>query len=340
MKRLLFLLTLGASTPAIGQHQHHDGHETAPAPVQDPHAAHGMPAPPPPATPTVDPHAGHEAKAEPPTDPHAGHDMQAPQPADPHAGHGQASPAPSPPPSAAVHGPAHAADAVYGAGEMAVARRAMRREHGGVRASKLMLDRLEWRAQDGRDGYAWEGEAWHGGDIDKIWLKSEGEGRFGGTPERAEVQALWSRAVNPWFDLQIGLRHDFRPDPERTHVVVGVEGLAPYWFEVGAAAFLSDKGEISARIEAEYDLRLTQRLILQPAVELDLSLQDVPETGLGSGLATVELGARLRYEIRREFAPYLGLHYERAFAGTARYRRAAGEEAGGWSLLLGIRAWF
>jgi copper resistance protein B len=322
MRRLLLLLALGAAAPALAQH---DGHPGSAAPARDPHAGHVTPAPPPPA---ADPRAGHEIAGEAPADPHAGRDEPI------------ALPSTAPPPPAAADGPVHAADQVYGADEMARARATMRGEHGGLSASKLMLDRLEWRAQDGRDGYAWKGEAWHGGDIDKIWLKSEGEGAFGQAPQRAEVQALWSHAIDPWFDLQIGLRHDFRPDPERTHIVLGIEGLAPYWFELGAAAFLSDKGEISTRVEAEYDLRLTQRLILQPAAELDFALQDVPEIGAGSGLVTAELGARLRYEIEREFAPYLGLHYERAFGDTARHRRAAGEEAGGWSLLLGIRAWF
>jgi copper resistance protein B len=223
---------------------------------------------------------------------------------------------------------------------MARAREQMRREHGSMTSYKLLIDQFEARIRDGRDGYQWDAQAWLGGDIDKLWLKSEGEGDLGGNVEGAEVQALWSHAIDPWFDLQAGIRRDLRPKPGRTHVVLGVQGLAPYWFEIDAAAFLSTKGDVTARIEAEYDLRLTQKLILQPRAEVDLSLQDVPELGIGSGLSTAEIGTRLRYEIRPEFAPYVGLEYERALGGTARSRHAAGERAGSWNLLVGLRAWF
>lgn len=314
MRAAILLLALAASAPALAQHTGHEGHGEA------------------------------VAKQEADADPHAGHATETSRPADPHAEHRRAAEAPAPPvapPSeAASSGPDHAADSIYGSKAMSQARQGMRKEHGDMRVGKFMLDRLEWRSLEGRDGYAWEGEAWHGGDIDKLWLKSEGEGAFGEAPERVELQALWSRAIDPWFDLQLGLRHDFEPDPERTFLVVGIEGLAPYWFEVGAAAFVSDKGDVTARLEAEYDLRLTQRLILQPAVEADLSLQDVPELAMGSGFNSAEVGLRLRYEVKRELAPYVGLGYERSFGGSARYRRAAGEEAGGWRLIAGLRAWF
>jgi copper resistance protein B len=223
---------------------------------------------------------------------------------------------------------------------MASAREDLRKEHGGMTTYKLLVDQLEARIRNGRDGYAWDGQAWYGGDINKFWFKTEGEGAFGETVESAEVQALWSRAIDPWFDLQLGVRHDVRPDPERTHLVLGVQGLAPYWFEIDGALFLSDEGDLTARFEGEYDLRLTQKLILQPRIEFDLSLQDVRELGIGSGLSTAELGARLRYEIRPEFAPYVGVEYERAFGDTADFRRSVGEKAGGWNLLLGLRTWF
>ena len=223
---------------------------------------------------------------------------------------------------------------------MADAREELRKSHGEMKTSKVMIDELEYRARGGRDGYAWDAQAWYGGDIDKLWLKSEGEGSLGRSPEGAEVQALWSRAVSPFFDLQLGLRHDFRPDPERTYLVAGVQGLAPYWFEVDAAAFLSDKGEVSARIEGEYDFRITQRLILQPRAELELAFQDVPELGIGSGPTKLEGGLRLRFEISPRFAPYLGVEYEQALGETADLRRASGEEAGGLSLLAGLRTWF
>jgi copper resistance protein B len=328
----------------------------APKPAADPHAGHHMPAQAP-AKPAADPHAGHimpaapRAGATPPAaaDPHVGHAMpQAPAAAaDPHAGHdmskmGQAQPAPptAPPPAAAFSGPAHAADLVFSTTAMAEARTELHEEHGSMETSKILVDQLEAKIRSGRDGYAWDAQAWYGGDIDKFWFKTEGEGAFGESIEKAEIQALWSHAIDPWFDLQIGLRHDLRPDPERTHLVLGVQGLAPYWFEVDAAAFVSTKGDITARLEAEYDLRITQKLILQPRLEFDLALQDVPAIGIGSGLSSGEVGARLRYEIRPQFAPYIGLEYERAFGNTADFRRAVGEEAGELSLLLGLRTWF
>jgi copper resistance protein B len=255
-------------------------------------------------------------------------------------GIGASSPPVAPPPAAALSGPAHAADAVFGAEQMAQAREELRVEHGDMRVGKLLVDRLEARIRDGRDGYAWDAQGWYGGDIDKLWVKTEGEGEFGGGVEAAEVQALWSHAIGPFFDLQAGLRYDIRPRPDRGYLVLGVQGLAPYWFEVDAAAFLSDKGDLTARVEAEYDQRITQKLILQPRVEFDLAAQDVPELGIGSGLSTAELGIRLRYEFKPQFAPYVGVEYERALGDTADFRRAGGEDVGGWSVLLGVRAWF
>jgi copper resistance protein B len=223
---------------------------------------------------------------------------------------------------------------------MAEAREGLRKEHGSIVTSKVMLDQFEARIRRGRDSYLVDGEAWYGGDIDKLWLKSEIEGEFGRSPEHAEVHALWSRAVDPWWNLQAGVRHDFSPEPDRTHLVLGIQGLAPYWFEFEAAAFVSNKGDISARFEAEYDGRLTQKLILQPRIEFDLAAQDVPALRTGSGLSSAEAGLRLRYEVVREFAPYMGVAYERAFGGTADLRRAAGDRAGGWNLLVGVRGWF
>ena len=245
-----------------------------------------------------------------------------------------------PPPAAALSGPEHAADTVWNRSDMAASRQVLRDEHGDIEVGKILIDRLEWANRSGKDGYTFDGQAWWGGDIDKVWLKGEVEGRFNEGAEGVEVQALWSHAVDPWFDLQLGVRQDFAPGPDRTYLAAGIQGLAPYWFEVDVAAFLSNKGELSARAEAEYDLRITQRLILQPRVEFDLAAQDVPELGIGSGLSTGELGMRLRYEIERQFAPYVGVQYERAFGDTADFRRAAGEKAGGWSFLVGLRSWF
>lgn len=234
----------------------------------------------------------------------------------------------------------HAADAVYAPSDMARARAAMLKESGGMAFSQLMPDRLEYRAGKGRDSYHWEGEGWIGGDIHRFAFKTEGEGDIGGRLERAEVQALYSRAIDPWFNLEAGVRQDFRPGPQRSYAVIGIEGLAPYWFEVGAQAFLSDKGDAHLRLEGSYDQRITQRLILQPAVEMNIAAQHVPELGIGSGITDFELGLRLRYEIAREFAPYVGVNWERKLGDTADYARAAGERASATSLVMGVRFWF
>lgn len=244
------------------------------------------------------------------------------------------------PPAAARTGPDYAADAVWGADAMAPIRRAVYAEHGSMTTGAVMIDRFEYHSQKGRDGYSWEGEAWYGGDYDRLWLKSKGEGGFGGALDEAEVQALWSHAIDPWFNLQTGVRYDLRPAPGRAHLAVGVQGLAPYMFEIDVAAFLSDRGGLSARIEAECDQRITNRLILQPRAEIDLAAQDTRAIRIGSGVSSIEAGLRLRYQFVPEFAPYLGVEYERNVGNTARFSRAAGEGAGGWRAVFGVRAWF
>ncbi|MCB2051202.1 MAG: copper resistance protein B [Novosphingobium sp.] len=154
------------------------------------------------------------------------------------------------------------------------------------------------------------------------------------------MQALWSHAINPWFDLQMGACQDFRPEPQRTHAVVGIQGLAPYWFEVNGAAFVSSKGDVTARAEAEYDLRITTRVILQPKLELKLPSQDVPELGMGGGMTGASLGLRLRYEFSPQFASYIGAQWEQSFGATKRYARAEGEDPSRFTLVLGTRFWF
>jgi copper resistance protein B len=250
-----------------------------------------------------------------------------------------------PPPAAAFSGPEHAQDLFYQSAEAAKSRRDLIREHGGLTAYRVFVDEAEVAIREGREGYSFDAQAWYGGDINKLWIKTEGEGTFGEAFEGAEVQALWSRAIDPWFDAQLGVRQDFRSGPDRTYLVAGIQGLAPYWFEVEGTLFLSNKGDLTARFEAEYDLRLTRALIVQPLVEADLALQDVPELGIGSGLSTAEIGARLRYQILpssgpAEISPYVGIQYERAFGDTGRFRRLADEDVGGWSFLVGLRTWF
>ncbi|MHA6332612.1 copper resistance protein B [Qipengyuania sp. CAU 1752] len=370
MRLPLVALTLALASPLSAQsHDDHAGHTPAPtpaptqAPAPDPHAGHA----PAPAKPATDPHAGHAPTSEKPAiDPHAGHQMAPAQPAaepvekvdhsamghganEPAAqddavdhaamGHGAPAVTDMPPPPRAFEGPRHAADVLWGEQAMAPARRQLARENGGMTTGTIMVERLETRFSDGEEGYTWDVQGWYGGDLNRAFVKSEGEGEFGHGVEDAEVQLLYSRAIGPFFDLQAGARLDLEPET-RSHLVLGVQGLAPYMFHVDGALFLSDRGDLTARVEGEYDQKITQRLILQPRVELEFSAQDIPERELGAGLTKVEPGLRLRYEIAREFAPYIGVGYEAKLGETADIARANGEDTHGFALLAGIRAWF
>lgn len=205
--------------------------------------------------------------------------------------------------------------------------------------TKLMINQLELRATDGPDPWVLEAQAWIGQDLNKLWLKTEIE-RVDGETEEAELQALYSRAIAPYWDFQIGWRHDFKPKPSRDWLAVGFEGLAPYWFEVDAAAFIGEDGQIAARIEAEYELLFTQRLILTPEFEVNLHSKNDPDLGVGSGLSDMELGLRLNYVLRREFMPYIGVNWTKKFANTADFARDEGEESSDVQFVLGFRAWF
>lgn len=234
----------------------------------------------------------------------------------------------------------HAADAVFDPAEMARAREALRRENGAFTGSMVLFDLAEFQARKGGDGYRWEAEAWFGGDVDRLLVKTEGEGSFGKPIEDFEVQALYSRAISPFWNAHAGLRHDIAPNPSRTYAVLGVEGIAPYWFHVTGQVFLSDKGDLRARLEGSYDERITQKLVFQPRAEINFSAQDMPSIGVGSGLSSFELGARLRYEIRREFAPYIGVEWSGKTGDTARYARLAGDNPDMVNFVAGIRFWF
>ena len=234
-----------------------------------------------------------------------------------------------------------AADKYWDPAEMAEARRTVLENHGASTTFFVLGERFEYRSNEGAPIFLWDAQGWYGGDKNKLWIKTEGEYSFDAEAfEDAEVQALWSRAIARYFDLQAGVRHDFAPASDRTFGVIGVQGLAPYWFEIDAAAFVSGDGDISARIEVEYELLLTQRLILQPRTELNFAIQDVPQNEVGSGLSTAELGLRLRYEIKREFAPYIGVSWERAVGETADFARADGEDPASVSFVAGVRFWF
>lgn len=245
----------------------------------------------------------------------------------------------TPPPAEAGSGPPRAADAIWGADAMAPSRVALKQEGGDMTRLWFMADRAELRFDGDGAGYLWDVQGYWGGDTDKLWMKSEGEGQFGDAIDDAEVQALYSRAIAPFFDVQAGVRRDLAPFG-RNYAVLGLQGLAPYRFEVDAALFLSDRGDISARIEAELDQRLTQRLILQPRSEINLAAQDVPELGIGAGIDSISLGLRLRYEIVREFAPYIGIEQDWRVGGSADFARARGAPTSFTSLVFGVRLWF
>lgn len=232
------------------------------------------------------------------------------------------------------------ADRYYDPQDMAAARQAAL-HHGGSQTNLFaMADRFEVQSAGGEEVGLWDAQGWYGGDINKLWLKSEGEYAFAhGELEQAEIQALWSHAITPYFDVQGGVRYDVEPHG-LAHAAVGVQGLAPYWLEIDAAAFLSEDGDLAARIEAEYDLHLSQRLILQPRAEVRLAAQDISELDIGSGLSSLEAGARLRYEITREFAPYIGIEWQGSFGETENLVRSGGGDTDRAVFVIGIRAWY
>ena len=268
-----------------------------------------------------------------PPDPHADHDMTAM----PDMSSGDAEIGTAPAPAAPTD---HAADALFDPAVMARSRSALRRENGAFSGSMILFDLAEYQPRPGGDGYRWESDAWFGGDIDRLQIKTEGEGKFGEPIDDFEVQALYSRAISPFWNAHVGIRHDIAPNPSRTYAVVGVEGLAPYWLHLTGQLFLSDKGDVRARFEGSYDERITQKLILQPRFELNLSAQNMPAIGVGSGLTSFEVGARLRYEFRKEFAPYIGVEWSGQTGDTARYTRLAGEKPNAVNVVAGVRFWF
>ncbi|MBT8431683.1 MAG: copper resistance protein B [Altererythrobacter sp.] len=346
---LLASAALIAATPAAAQDHSGHHHQVAPDKAEVDHCAMGHLPPEqcPPKQEGVDhsqmDHSGHGPQVESPQGmDHSAHNEMG------HSGHSQSpdKSAPGAAPESAVpprafEGPRHAADAIWGEAAMAPSRAQLARENGAMKTGMVMIERLEARfpTEGGDAGYVWDAQAWYGGDINRFVLKTEGEGEFGGELEDAEVQALYSRAIGPFFDLQAGVRFD--PQPEtRSHLVIGVQGLAPYMFHVDGALFLSDRGDLTARIEAEYDQKITQQLILQPRIELEMSAQDIPERDIGAGLTKIESGLRLRYEFVPEFAPYVGVEYEAKLGQTADFARAEDEDPDGFKFLIGLRAWF
>lgn len=214
--------------------------------------------------------------------------------------------------------------------------------HGESIHSYWALDRLEvWDADEDGTGVAWEAMGWVGSDLNRLWLRSEGE-RVGESTESADVEVLYGRAIARWWDAVAGVRHDFGFDggSSRTYAALGVIGLAPYMFEVSATAYLGESGQVGIGAEAEYEMLFTNRLIGQWLVEGEAWSKDDPEVGIGSGLSTVEAGFRLRYEFHRQFAPYVGVVWERAYGGTADHRRAQSGDIDDTRIVAGVRIWF
>ncbi|GMR18224.1 MAG: hypothetical protein BMS9Abin33_0630 [Gammaproteobacteria bacterium] len=203
----------------------------------------------------------------------------------------------------------------------------------------VMIDQLETRIGDGDDPAVLEAEAWVGKDLNKFWLKTDVESVSAET-EELEVQALYSRAIAPYWDLQAGWRHDNKPEPNRDWLAIGFKGLAPYFFEVDTALFFGDEGRVALRLEAEYEILFTQKLILTPEIDLNFHSKNDKETGTGSGLSDLQTGLRLRYEFVREFAPYIGVNWNRKYGKTADYIKAASGEVDDTRFVAGIRAWF
>ena len=209
-------------------------------------------------------------------------------------------------------------------------------EHPPEIHSLLLIDRLEhWDGKNG-NGQAWEASGWIGGNINRLWLRTDGE-RSEGRTESSGVEALYGRAISPWWDVLVGVRQDFRPADSRSWAAIGIQGLAPYKFESSATLYAGSGGQLMAKAEIEYDVLLTNRLILQPLLEATVASKDEPEHGIGRGLNKVEAGLRLRYEFNRRFAPYIGISHERAFGDTADY---AGDHARDTRWVAGIRMWF
>ncbi|ACK67584.1 copper resistance B precursor [Rippkaea orientalis PCC 8801] len=208
----------------------------------------------------------------------------------------------------------------------------------------LLVDQLEYRGGSNPDAFAWDIQGWVGGDYERIWLKTEGEIELSEESGEGEIQLLYGSLIAPFWDLQVGLRYDRVYSEEdsrgRAFAVIGVEGLAPNLFEVDTALFISEKGDVSARLEIEQELLITQQLILQPRFEINVAAQEVENFDIGSGINDIELGLRLRYEINRNYAPYVGINWIRLVGETEQFAREEGESVDNFSVVGGIRMLF
>jgi copper resistance protein B len=211
--------------------------------------------------------------------------------------------------------------------------------HGASMHSLVLFDRLEWQSGTGPGATVVDARGWVGGDLDRLWFRADvgaGDGRV----NDAQVQAFYGRAIARWWEVVAGVRQDFEPGPARTWAAIGIQGLAPYWFDVEATGYIGASGRTHVHLSAEYDLLLTNRLIIQSAASMDVFGKADRERNVGAGMSSIEAALRLRYEVRREFAPYLGVVWQRPTFGTAEIARSAGIPTGETTFVLGARIWF
>lgn len=202
----------------------------------------------------------------------------------------------------------------------------------------VLFDQLEYvDTHDGR-GVAWDAQGWVGRDYNRLWIKAEGE-RLGGE-SNSRLEGLWSHAFAAFWDWQLGMRHDSGNGPSRQWLAFGVQGIAPYWFDIEATGYVGPSGRTAALFKANYTVRLSQVTFLTPELEANAYGKSDPARGIGSGLSDVSLGLRLRYEIRREFAPYIGIAWTRKLGNTADLARQAGESVSDRQIVAGVRVWF
>ena len=324
--------SLAVAVPGFAQDPH-AGHGQPPKPASKPDTAKPQPARPQPAAAKPQP-ADQPPESRPAPEP-AMKEMPAAA-AEDHSAHGAA---PAAPPDAAqqpkepippITDADRAAAFPAGLGGHAVHDRAIN--------YMFLFDQLEWQGSDD-GGASLDYLSWIGGDRNRLWIRSEVESERSRL-ENAFVDVLYGRPIARWWDVVAGVRQDFRPGPGRTWIGGGLQGVAPYWFEVEATAYVGEGGRTHARFEVEYELLLTNRLILQPIVEAELYGKSDPERFIGAGLSTIETGLRMRYEFKREFGPYIGITWNRKTFGTADFARAEGEEVGAARLAVGLRTWF
>jgi copper resistance protein B len=205
----------------------------------------------------------------------------------------------------------------------------------------VLSDQLEGRTNGPDNEFRWDGEGWIGTDMNKLWFKSEGFVENGKASD-GDTEALYDRPIPflRYFDVQAGVRYDLDSDPGRTWGALGVEGLAPYFFQFQPTFYFSNRGRFAGRLMGSYDLLITQRLILQPEIEINFYSKRDPSRAIGSGLSDLDTGLRLRYEISRKFAPYIGVAYTGKFGETADFTRAEGGIVNDVRFVFGVRVWY